>query len=52
MKRKSLLKASSLALSAIIVLSGCSAGSNSGESVTFSYTDEDLNNFVTDKKNK
>ncbi|MCI5733525.1 MAG: hypothetical protein MR296_05830 [Tenericutes bacterium] len=50
MKRKSLLKASSLALSAIIVLSGCSAGSNSGENVTFSYTDEDLNNFVTDKK--
>ena len=50
MRRKKAIMVGSIVLSTIMLLNGCKANvSTNDDDVTFTYTDQDLNNFVTDE---
>ena len=48
MRRKKAIMVGSIVLSTIMLLNGCKANVSTND-VTFTYTDQDLNNFVTDE---
>ncbi|MGN1268960.1 MAG: hypothetical protein ACI4U0_05650 [Candidatus Aphodocola sp.] len=49
MRRKKAIMVGSIVLSTIMLLNGCKADVSTNDDVTFTYTDQDLNNFVTDE---
>ena len=49
MRRKKAIMVGSIVLSTIMLLNGCKANVSTNDGVTFTYTDQDLNNFVTDE---
>lgn len=49
MKKKNMVALGSIALSTIMLFNGCMVSTDVNAKETFSYSDEDLNNFVTYK---
>lgn len=49
MRRKKAIMVGSIVLSTIMLLNGCKVNVSTNDDVTFTYTDQDLNNFVTDE---
>lgn len=50
MKKKKLIAVGSFALSTILLLNGCNNNTISNETTSFVYTDDDINNYITDDK--